>query len=307
MARLFPLHVACLRQSAGQRDACPLHSITAKAGWLVQSAVLAFAISTERAGPTSAPLVWHGWVQVAELSNLHMLVIHGSVCQPDGFAPLAQLTSLRWLGLEYAQSLPACLDQLTWLEVLIVDNVRAEDAQQTSAALEAAVARLTNLTTLLLCDAPEGGGVPSTLAGLSRLQHCSLGSWRLSWPEQPAALPGGPWLRSLRSLGASFDTLVLSAAQLATAERLQHLCILGTPTGGTPDTCAAFFEWAAQHPPLRRLSFDMEQELSVPAGMFAHVLGLQRARPQLLVDASGAGRSEGFFYDEHFEHFELPS
>lgn len=53
------------------------------------------------------------------LTRLTSLVLSDLVVQPDGYAPLASLTSLRRLQLHQLCCLPDCLGELTWLECLV--------------------------------------------------------------------------------------------------------------------------------------------------------------------------------------------
>ena len=107
----------------------------------------------------------------------------------------------------------------------------------------------------------DGFHPPPALGSLSNLQRCYL-----LRPNQRAAgtvppkLPGGPWLASLRWLGASRDTFASSLAVLRAATALEFVEVGDSETEEacewqSPDA-AALFSWLAQHPPLKQVSFE---------------------------------------------------
>ena len=136
--------------------------------------------------------------------------------------------------------------------------------------VDAGLRCLTGLTALLLqVDYPREGSVPPALAQLSRLQRlCFLAL------DKPV-LPPGPYSASLRVLGASCECLNRSAALLASSGSLEHVAALSGTLGG------AFWQWAEQHPSLRRLQlaacgfewYEWEQKAR-----------MQGARPQVEVE-----------------------
>lgn len=174
-----------------------------------------------------------------------------------------------------------------------------------------ALRHLFGLRRLLLSGSPEGLPPPPSVYSLPRLEHCCLGTAYqvyervgMQTPQWDAAeLQLGPWARRLRSLGANFATLLSSVPLLAAADQLEHICILGPPTlpPRLREQDAAFWSWALQHPPLRRLSFDMhDQGCMLPAGVLCAALDLQRWRPELRVEGIGDFRG-GSLYDAYFE------
>ncbi len=128
--------------------------------------------------------------------------------------------------------------------------------------------------------------VPAALAGLSNLQRCCLD---FLVPEEGVAappLPAGPWLASLRWLYYEIGGLITSTAALQAAAALDFL------EGGTfyntkkvdwaSPVAAGFFDWLAQHPPLRRVYFDAAGRKAFDSGFFAaHAMRLARRRPSL--------------------------
>lgn len=121
--------------------------------------------------------------------------------------------------------------------------------------------------------------VPAALAGLSNLQHCHL---RLQAGDDIATppLPAGPWLASLRWLHYPICGLVSSTAALQAAAALEVLkagCS-ETEVDWTSPAAAAFFDWLAQHPPLRRACFDGKGRAFDSGYFAAHVAWLARRR-----------------------------
>lgn len=71
----------------------------------------------------------------------------------------------------------------------------------------------------------KGLTAPAALAGLTSLQRCYL-QRNDSWPGAAGTappLPGGPWLHTLRWLGANIDTLANSTAALHAATNLEFV------------------------------------------------------------------------------------
>jgi hypothetical protein len=156
-------------------------------------------------------------MQIAALTNLRHLTLSDFEYDSDAFALLSALPSLRRLRLQGGNNLPANLSQLTWLESLTIcdDNRMLKGEPEPSAVLLAALPHLTGLTYLAL-DSMEGVDCPpGELAGLGRL-HTFI--WLdPSSPPADAVLPAGPWLGSLRHLGAPAGLLANSLALLLEA------------------------------------------------------------------------------------------
>ena len=109
--------------------------------------------------------------------------------------------------------------------------------------LEAGLQHLTGLTALLLVNhEPLRGSPPPALAGLSCLR-------RLCVMSHDGPLPLGPYSASLRLLGASLRCLNRSTALLAACGSLEHAAVMR----GDCDYSGPVWDWAAAHPPLRRL------------------------------------------------------
>lgn len=109
--------------------------------------------------------------------------------------------------------------------------------------LDTGLPHLTGLTALLLVDSgPLRGFVPAALAQLPRLQ-------RLCFLIYDGPLPLGPYSASLRVLGASAKCMHRSTALLASCDSLEHVAVLR----GNCARPGPLWQWAAQHPPLRRL------------------------------------------------------
>ncbi len=128
----------------------------------------------------------------------------------------------------------------------------------------------------------EDDEVPAALAGLSSLQRCCLYIYAGNNVASPP-LPAGPWLASLRWLRYNIDGLVSSTATLEAAAALEFL-----ETGSSSleinwrsTAAASFFDWLAQHPPLRRVYLDPAGR-TFNSGLFAaQVARLCRRRPGL--------------------------
>ena len=131
--------------------------------------------------------------------------------------------------------------------------------------------------------------VPAALSGLSNLQCCYLDLLVSEEGGVAPPLPAGPWLASLRWLHYNVDGLARSTTSLRAASALDFL------EGGALDNsqkvvwscpaAAAFFDWLAQHPPLRRVYFDAAEGGAFDSGVFAtHVMRLGRRRPSLVLE-----------------------
>ncbi len=153
--------------------------------------------------------------------------------------------------------------------------------------LNTGLPHLTGLTALLLVDSgPLRGIVPAALAQLPRLQ-------RLCFLIHDGPLPLGPYSASLRVLGASAKCLHRSTALLASCDGLEHVAVLR----GNCNRPGPLWQWAAQHPPLRRLlachtpdpkprSQTSDSEDGEPAEPQV-VAWLREVRPELEVESNG--------------------
>lgn len=148
-----------------------------------------------------------------------------------------------------AAAFPTGLGQLTGLhELQLRGACSTTNSNQANAALDAALQQLTQLTGLYLSSTPLGGGVPLALAGLDRLQRCHL-----SGLGAGASLPAGPWLASIRELGASLVCVMNSGATLAAAAQLTRLALADVPsqdTGPLINMHAAHKFWSTSLPGL---------------------------------------------------------
>ena len=132
---------------------------------------------------------------------------------------------------------------------------------------------------------------PVELAGLTRLQRCYLqrAGQREGDDGEVPALPGGPWLRSLRWLGANVDILARSLDALQQAAALEFVCVHDAHfheqfSWGAPAT-ASLFSWLASCAPLERLTFESWSPFSTSAFDSRHfaslLLQLSQQRPAL--------------------------
>lgn len=174
----------------------------------------------------------------------------------------------------------------------MLDHVEPDEGAGEGTLLEqlaAALRRMTRLTAVLLertvqQDGREGG-VLAALAELPRLQRLCLFTYGEYYDEEdgPAPclpLPLGPYSASLRMLGTSVDCLNRSVKLLASCGALEHVTLFQGSYAGP------LWQWAAQHPPLRRLqvcddllTFSYKLEL-------LEMASLRQARPQLWVDCT---------------------
>lgn len=139
------------------------------------------------------------------------------------------------------------------------------------------------LTSLCIVAAPDECYPLPSLTALSSLRRCCLGASCFCAADQPlpsVGLPPGPWAASLRELGACLDVLQHSVEALSAATQLTRLAVLGGSFQG--DAQDAFWDWAAERPPLQQLQIDLpgEDEL-VPCAAVHNVCYLARQRPAL--------------------------
>lgn len=133
--------------------------------------------------------------------------------------------------------------------------------------------------------------VVAALAGLSKLQLCSLDLHVLRDDTAPP-LPAGPWLASLSRLHYNVGGLISSTAVLQNAAALEFLSAGNSRFAKLIDwysrATIAFFDWLAEHPPLRCVFFDVTHGRLFNSGFFAaHIMQLWRHRPSLDVSAFG--------------------
>ena len=145
--------------------------------------------------PSASPL---------QVSRLHRLVVL-DLDQVDRLgdeatlaAAIAQLPALRTLYLsDWLPGLPA-LPRLECLSIGIVGGTKAWPTH-TLGAFEAALGGMPHLTALSFYS-EDMTRLPPALAGLSRLRRAALNT--INCELEDCTLPPGPWLASLRWLGA---------------------------------------------------------------------------------------------------------
>ncbi len=144
---------------------------------------------------------------------------------------------------------------------------------------------------------------PAALAGLTNLQHCYLQRNDDRGPGAGTAppLPGGPWLRGLRWLGADLHTLSNSTAVLRAATALEFVeaneARSPVPFDWHSPPAVALFGWLTQHAPLAQVSFHGAYPFRAPnhapafdSRMFAaRLMQLGRHRPHLQLRCSHSG------------------
>lgn len=155
--------------------------------------------------------------------------------------------------------------------------------------MDGALSRLQQLTRLAMeCDTVDV--LPPAVRGLGQLRllyFIASGDT----PRQP--LPAvGPWLQHLEGLAANADVLIMipSSAVLAAAPQLKEVVLGMFPDPESPNFAAcfanptwrAFWDWAAAHPALSRLSFAVAAESPGPIWepLFDAVVELVASAPQ---------------------------
>jgi hypothetical protein len=162
-------------------------------------------------------------------------------------------------------------------------------------AIAAALPHLTGLTCLMLWGDCCLNLLSPALSSLSRLQLCELENDGYDDAGgQLAPLPVGPWLHSLRWLSTNDNTLLRSLPALQAAAAFECISIELTPPSRSHDWCppaaAAFFDWLARHPPLRRLCLACYSEDLAPLEIVQHLMRLCRYRPDLAIEFPDEGR-----------------
>lgn len=153
--------------------------------------------------------------------------------------------------------------------------------------MDGALSRLQQLTRLAMeCDTVDV--LPPAVRGLGQLRLLYFIASGET-PRQP--LPAvGPWLQHLEGLAANADVLIPSSAVLAAAPQLKEVVLGMFPDPESPNFAAcfanptwrAFWDWAAAHPALSRLSFAVAAESPGPIWepLFDAVVELVASAPQ---------------------------
>ncbi|PRW33692.1 F-box LRR-repeat 21 isoform X2 [Chlorella sorokiniana] len=210
------------------------------------------------------------------------------------WAELIHSPDLTSLNLTNQAHLPACLDQLTALHCLKIDDVDAVLHDADGQSVVRALPRLQQLTAVYLLSAC----LPPNPSILSSLRHLHTVSW-LGMEGRPRPLPGGPWLARLRRLALS-SRFLADAASLATLSGAQQLERLGVhdtcPRAKRPvwqggqlrfvpsydvSTGLQLVEWAQQHTSLQLLAL----QATPPALAAAAAVAMQQ-RPDLRIEAA---------------------
>lgn len=143
------------------------------------------------------------------------------------------------------------------------------DDSDAAAELGAALRSLGQLTCLVLRGMRfADGGLPHEVAGLLQLRRFywlwdppRLESTAPTVPflpaiRQPGRIPGGAWLHGLRHAALTDEEARSCLPALAAGGQLEALHVYGDPWNGV-EALLAVAEWAATHPPLRRLAFHL--------------------------------------------------
>ena len=235
-------------------------------------------------------------LQVAALSNLRSLHL---LCVGYRSANLRQLASLHHAAFTGCH-LPDSLSELQVLEVCSPDS----PADAVASSLGGALRRLTQLTGLWLEELPAAAVDLALLAPLSRLQwlYLELGDSAdeaEAGLQRGAALPSGPWQRSLRRLATSFQLAQQSLPFLAGAQRLEHLSFFQPPARHwrKSEEWRTFWRWAGEHAPLQRLIMQKKGtryvvprtgwEEPVDPALLVAALQLKGQRPALQIEIVG--------------------
>lgn len=229
-------------------------------------------------------------LQVAALTRLQQLTLQDAQFESSGHAALAALHSLRHLRLDGCFSLPSNLSELTWLEAFSLQNDDDQMQEGSSQTLLSALPQLTRLTYLALDSMKGLESPPAALAGLTHLHtFVWLDAISPQLEGSDAALPGGPWLGSLRRLAAPAQLLANSLPLLAGPPRLEHLGVTSFHRSAAA-TCrllrTALYWSSLQKVSLLHCPGLLDDTISLPPALVAAALEAQRQRPSLLIDLS---------------------
>lgn len=236
--------------------------------------------------------------QIGHCSSLTTLSLDLGPVPAEGFTILPRLSRLQHLQLADCPFLPTCLSQLTALEELALTRAGFDkgEPELATATLDRALRHLQQLTSLSIV---ESSGIDisvlDTVAGLSRLQRCSLIQRWSSEDGGLHALPDGPWHDSLRCLAADWELLHPSADVLANFTHLEHVWAMIARYYSCADG-ADFWRWARTHPSLQKLRLGSGNDYSVDHRVLVEALRLTQARPQLQVKTA----DEPPFYEDEF-------
>ena len=223
-------------------------------------------------------------LQVEALSQLACLSLAGASYAADAYCHLAQLSGLQQLALTQCQQLPApaTLALLTGLKGLRLRQADlAGSSKSSSAALQAALAALTQLTLLDWQSEQRLASLPPALAGLSRLQRLD---WGLQAPAHPR-LPAGSWLPRLVHLAVPADVAASSLQVLTAAWQLERLEVTGFAVQGASRAGhLAIVPWASLHKALQTLGLQLASVAAADeVGLAAAVEDARRRKPGLRI------------------------
>ncbi|KAL4423384.1 hypothetical protein ABPG77_004315 [Micractinium sp. CCAP 211/92] len=242
--------------------------------------------------------------QVAQLSALWSLDLVGRAYTASSLNAISKLGSLQDLLLN-ATAVPPCLSQLTKLRRLAICG-----------NFEHALPALPHLSKLRYLLGTPKGSFPAAVARLPRLQRVCLWESNLG-----GTLPAGPWLDNLQWFRAPWALLEAGAGTLAAARQLEYLCAMFMPTttGYSEDgrsaeddagraaaqRWAAFWDFAATHPPLRCLGIDTtfhrchpRLERATPSvALLDALVRLKHRRPGLHLRRTPQGGGTGFWVE----------
>ena len=186
-----------------------------------------------------------------------------------------------------AQTLDVCRISALYYVQMLFEAGNAEPEDAAGEAFDGTLRQLVHLTSLYLSLDDPRACLPA-LASLPRLQRlCIIGRG-----HEPASLPAGPWLSSLRELGTSRACLCSSSQVLAVAAQLERVAVMSGLSGKVRRS-EPLFAWLSAHPPLRCLELHIRGNLH--SGMRSAVAGLQQGRPELQVAFIGGSTEQSNF------------
>lgn len=235
-------------------------------------------------------------MQLFKLQHLrHLCLSHWETGRGE-LSVLAPLTALERLELHRTPLPPRdTLAGLSSLTSLKLCHSPFHGGGDNAAALAEAIAELQDQLAELWVEhwgRRNDGVLPPALADCSHLRHLA---WMSDPPAEPPAgaeaeagvgdapaggrvLPPGRWLRSLRRLALPCDVALASREVLV--EGAPHLECLGVfSKRDDPAPLLPLLQFAAQHPPVRRLVASMRQDL--PPEVAAAAAAAQQQRPAL--------------------------